>query len=62
MVTTRPDRDDKIRVIDIRKGSCGGRAGNFNMEVRAVREVIVWAGKNKVENILIRSDSTAAIT
>lgn len=61
MVMTRPSKEDKLKIVEVRKGSCGGRAGNFDAEVRAVREAVMWVGKNKVEMSLIRSDSTAAI-
>lgn len=62
VVTTRASKKEKLKVIEIRKGSCGGRAGNFDSEVRAIKEAVIWIGRNRVERALIRSDSTAAIT
>lgn len=61
VVMIRPRKEDKLKIVEVRKGSCGGRAGNFDAEVRAIREAVMWVGKNKVERLLIRSDSMVVI-
>lgn len=61
VVTIRMEESGKMRVLEVRRGSCGGRAGNFDSEVRAIREAVIWTQQNRVQRVLIRSDSTAAI-
>lgn len=55
------DLNRRIKVIDIRKDTYRGRVGNFDSEVRTIREAVFWIEKNRVKSVLIRSDSSAAI-
>lgn len=61
VVMTRSPTSGKLRVLDTRKGTCGGRASNFDLEVAAIEEAIKWSKQNRVRGTLIRSDSKAAI-
>lgn len=61
IITTRSLLSGEIRDMDIRKESCDSRAGNFDSEVRAIRKAVAWSQYNRVQRVLIRSDSTAAI-
>lgn len=61
VITTRSPQTEELKVIEIKKGTCRGRTSNFDVETVAIREAMKWAKQNKVEDMLIRSDSTAVI-
>lgn len=47
----------ELRVLNTKKGSCRGRASNFDTEVAAIVESVKWSQHNRVKDTLIRSDS-----
>lgn len=40
VVTTRSLRMEKLKVVEIRKETCRGKASNFDAEIVAIREAV----------------------
>lgn len=51
----------EMKVVEIRKGTTGGRATNFDTETAVIKAVIRWVKQNRIKDTIIRSDSMAAI-
>lgn len=41
VIMTRPSKKDEMKILDVRRGLCRGREGNFDTEVRAIREAVM---------------------
>lgn len=61
VVTTQSIVTEELRVIETKREICGGRVNNFDMETIAIKKLLKQIKRNRVGDVLIRSDSTTVI-